>query len=75
MLVLLCCVLLGYILAAIYFYPRILKLQKDYRKAVKSGKKLENQLQTEKSSAEKPGPEGIELEIDDEENDKGFFRE
>jgi len=74
-LVLLCCILLGYVLATIYFYPRIIKLKKDYRNAVKSGKKPKNQLEAEKSQAEKPGPEGIELEVDEEENDKGFFRE
>jgi lipopolysaccharide assembly protein A len=74
-LVLLCCVLLGYVLAVIYFYPRILKLKKDYRNAVKSGKKQENLPEAEKSQTGKPGPEGIELEVDDEENDKGFFTE
>ncbi len=74
-LVLLCCLLLGYILATIYFYPRLLKLKKDYKKAVKSGKKLEDRLEAEKSLQEKPGPEGIELEVDDEKNEKGFFRE
>jgi lipopolysaccharide assembly protein A len=74
-LVLLCCVLLGYVLAVIYFYPRILKLKKDYRNAVKSAKKPENRPEAEKSQAEKPGPEGIKLEVDDEENNKGFFTE
>jgi len=74
-LVLLCCLLLGYLLAAFYFYPRLLKLKKDYKKAVKSGKKLEEQLEAEKSLSEQTGPDGIELEVDDEKNEKGFFRE
>ena len=75
-LVILCCVLLGYILAAIYFYPRIWKLQKDRKNAMKSSKKLEEQLENQAMETKKPGPEGIELEIDDEKDEiKGFFGE
>jgi lipopolysaccharide assembly protein A len=74
-LVLLCCILLGYLLGAIYFYPRIFKLKKDYKKALKSEKKLENRLEAERIPENKAGPEGIELEIDDKATDKGFFRE
>ena len=74
-LLLLCCVFLGYILAFVYFYPRILKLKKDTRAAQKSVKKFEAQQEANDIKAEKSGPEGIELEIDDEENDKGFFRD
>lgn len=70
-LVLLCCILLGYLMGAIYFYPRIFKLKKDYKKALKSEKELEE----EREPGKKAGPEGIELEIDDKETDKGFFRE
>lgn len=72
-LLILCCVLLGYIIASVYFYPRVWKLKRDYRHALKSGKKLEEKLESQE--AEKPGPEGIELEINDEENDSGFFKE
>jgi hypothetical protein len=48
------------------------KLKRDYRNAVKSTKKLEEQLEIRKT--EKPGPEGIELEVDEDE-DSGFFKE
>ncbi|MBW6533665.1 MAG: LapA family protein [Mariniphaga sp.] len=72
-LLILCCILLGYILAAVYFYPRIWKLKREYKQAVKSSKKLEEKLESQE--LEKPGPEGIELEIDDEDNDNGFFKE
>ena len=72
-LVLLICVLLGYILAAVYFYPRIWKLKKDFRQAEKAGKKLETQLESRDVGLEKTNPEGIELDVDDEDN--GFFRE
>jgi lipopolysaccharide assembly protein A len=71
-LLILSCVLLGYIIASVYFYPRVWKLKRDYRNAVKSGKKLEEKLEVQ--ATEKPGPEGIELEIDDD-NEKGFFKE
>ncbi len=63
-LLILCCVLLGYIIASVYFYPRVWKLKRDYKQAVKE---LES-----KKVYEKPGPEGIELEINENE-DSGFF--
>ncbi len=72
-LLILCCVLLGYIIASVYFYPRVWKLKRDYKHAVKSGKKLEEKLAIQETV--KPGPEGIELDVDDEENDSGFFKE
>jgi lipopolysaccharide assembly protein A len=72
-LVLLVCILLGYILAAIYFYPRVWKLEKDYHHAVKSKKKLETELGMQQTESH---PEGIELDIDDDEDEEGgFFRE
>lgn len=78
-LVLLSCVLLGYIISAIYFYPRLWKLKKDYRKVSKSKQDLEEELEDQKEIGAVPSeshPEGIELDIDDEEEDqKGFFKE
>ncbi len=75
-LVLLCCVLLGYLLGAIYFYPRLWTLKKEYRQAVKARKKMEEQLDSQEHPAEKPGPEGIDLDVDDEDDEeRGFFRE
>lgn len=71
-LLILCCVLLGYILAAVYFYPRIWKLKRENKQALKSSKKLEEQLQIQET--DKPGPEGIELDLDENE-DSGFFKE
>lgn len=71
-LLILCCVLLGYILAAVYFYPRVWKLKREYKQAVKSSKKLEEKLETRET--DKPGPEGIELDVDESE-DSGFFKE
>ena len=66
-LLILCCVLLGYIIAAVYFYPRTWKLKEDYRHAMKLVPKQETE------ELEKPGPEGFEIKDDDEES--GFFRE
>jgi uncharacterized integral membrane protein len=71
-LLILCCVLLGYIVGAVYFLPRIWKLKREYKQAVKSSKKLEEKLEIRET--EKPGPEGIELEVDENE-DSGFFKE
>lgn len=72
-LLILCCVLLGYIVGAVYFLPRIWKLKREYKQAVKSSKKLEEKLETRETV--KPGPEGIDLEVDEDENESGFFKE
>lgn len=77
-LVLLSCVLLGYLIGAVYFYPRVWKLKKDYRKVSKSKQKLEEELKEQKeiSTPSETHPEGIELDVEDEEEDKkGFFKE
>jgi len=77
-LVLLSCVLLGYIISAIYFYPRLWTLKKDYRKISKSKESLEEELEEQKqtSVSSETHPEGIELDVDeDDEDEKGFFRE
>ena len=77
-LVLLSCVLLGYIIGAVYFYPRVWKLKKDFRKVSKSKQNLEEELENQKqiSESSESHPEGIELDVDDEEEDKkGFFKE
>lgn len=74
-LVLLICILLGYLVGAIYFYPRVWKLEKRLRRLSGTEKKMEAEL-LELRRKNQPGPEGIELDIDDEEEEnKGFFRE
>jgi lipopolysaccharide assembly protein A len=72
-LVLLVCVLLGYLISAIYFYPRFWKLEKKYRHLKQAEKNLD--LQT-KHLQQETNPEGIELEIyDSDDDDDSFFRE
>jgi lipopolysaccharide assembly protein A len=74
-LVLLVCILLGYLLAATYYAPRVWNLQKKFRRSASLERKLENEL-IELRRTRETGPEGIELEINDEEEDnKGFFGE
>ncbi|MDD2382442.1 MAG: LapA family protein [Mariniphaga sp.] len=74
-LLLLGCILLGYILAVVYFYPRTGKLKKENREAQKLILKLESQIKTKEGMVKKTGVEGIELEIDDKESNTGFFGE
>jgi lipopolysaccharide assembly protein A len=74
-LVLICCVVLGYLIAALYFYPHTWKLKKDYKKAVKTIMKLEKKTGSYQEP-EKTGPEGIELDRDTKDNDdNSFFKE
>jgi len=76
-LVLLSCILLGYIISALYFYPRIWKLKKENKKQNKSTEKLKKELEQEKKAVEieNTDPEGIELDVNEEEEDGTFFRE
>jgi putative membrane protein len=77
-LVLLSCVLLGYILASIYFYPRLWKIKSEYRQLIKFNKELKelhnmNHPEVNKSKhKENIDPEGIELDEDDEDS---FFKD
>ncbi|HKI88458.1 MAG TPA: LapA family protein [Draconibacterium sp.] len=74
-LVLICCIVIGYIIAAIYFYPRIWKLKKEYKQMIKFNHELKelHDLNHPKSE-EETNPEGIELD-DDEEKEDSFFKD
>jgi uncharacterized integral membrane protein len=74
-LVLIGCIVIGYILAVIYFYPRIWKLKKENNKLLKSnpkGKEYPEQVKKYNPSEEEQHPEGIELDDDDE---GAFFKD
>ena len=75
-LVLICCVILGYIIAAIYFYPRLWKIKKEYKQLTKFNKERteldEIPHQEENISDEETDPEGIKMDDDD---DNSFFKD
>jgi uncharacterized integral membrane protein len=80
-LVLIACVVLGYLLAAFYFFPRIWKLKKEYNQLIKFNKELKeyhdlhHPKKTRNLEQEPFGdPEGIEFD-DDEDDDGGFFKD
>ena len=76
-LVILACILLGYIIASVYFSPKLWKIKREFKQLVKFNKELEelHRLNHPKKAKaeEETNPEGIELEDDDEGN--SFFRE
>lgn len=76
-LVLLGCIIIGYILAVIYFSPRIWKLKKEYKKLIKFNSELkelhEMNQKNKKGHEENIDPEGIELHDDD--DDDSFFKD
>ena len=77
-LVLICCVVLGYLVAAIYFYPRLWKTKKEYNQLIKFNKELKelHELNHEKDvTKEESNPEGIELDDDKDEEIKSFFED
>ncbi len=75
-LVLICCIVIGYLLAVIYFSPRIWKLKRDNKRMTKQNNKLteENESHNIKSK-EESHPEGIELDDDKEMKKDSFFGE
>lgn len=75
-LVLLGCVLLGYIIAAVYFTPLVWKLKREKKQLAKDKKRTEQLVLTEETEDEEEDPEGIELNEDDkEEENQNFFKE
>ena len=73
-LVLICCIVIGYILAAIYFYPRIWKLKKEYKQMIKFNHELKelHELNHPKKE-EETDPEGMKLDDDEEKDKKNSF--
>lgn len=65
-LVLFICIMLGYILSAVYFYRRIWKLERKYKHALQANKKHEPLRGEPKKESH---PEGIELEPYDDDDD------
>jgi len=66
-LVLMGCIVIGYIVASFYFYPRLWNLKSENRKLVKQNKKyedLQNSTVT-KGERDEDHPEGMAFEEDD----------
>ncbi len=73
-LVLICCIVLGYLFGAIYLYPLVWKLRKENRRLKRKNTELE-QIQGF-PEPEETHPEGMEMDDEeDDENDRSFFRE
>jgi uncharacterized integral membrane protein len=76
-LIILGCIILGYFIASIYFYPRIWKVKKEYKLLTKFNKELEELHKLNHPKKEKPeeesNPEGIKLDDDDDQN--SFFKD
>jgi uncharacterized integral membrane protein len=70
-------IIIGYIIAAVYFYPRIWKIKSERKQLQKALKESERNKTIEKGQVvefdEDPGPEGFEL--DDEEDEHSFFKD
>lgn len=76
-LVILACIVLGYIIASVYFSPRIWRVKREIKQLTKFNKELEelHKLNHPKkeNTDEVTDPEGIELEDDDDKH--SFFRD
>jgi len=73
-LVLLSCIFIGYILASIYFYPKLWKSKREYNQLVKFNEELKELHELNHPSTEvERNPEGIELDEDDDSN--SFFKD
>lgn len=78
-LIILACILFGYCIASIYFYPRLWKIKKEFKNLTKFNKELEELHQInhpKKVKEEESNPEGIEFDDDDDDdNDNSFFKD
>ena len=74
-LVLLGCIVLGYLIASIYFYPRLWKLKSENKRLDKVNKQYEEVQNASQSkiASEENHPEGIKFEDDD--NSFSFFKD
>lgn len=81
-LVLICCVLLGYLIAAMYFAPKLWKVKKEYKQLSRFNNELEGINKPEhlldddkidKIREEESNHEGIELDDNDDSN--SFFKD
>jgi hypothetical protein len=64
-LVLLGCIVLGYIITSIYFYPRLWNLKSENKRLDKLNKKLEELQKSNQNDLDENHPEGIKFEDDD----------
>lgn len=73
-LVILICIAIGYLLASVFFFPRIWKLRKENKQLVKTNKELTEKTGNNPNKGHEPGktiefdddnPEGISLEDDE----------
>lgn len=73
-LVLIGCVLIGYLIASIYLYPKLWKVKKEYKQLIKFNNELKelHEMNQPKNSEEETDPEGIEL---DDDNSDSFFKD
>lgn len=76
-LIMLACLVIGYILAGIYLYPKLWKSKRELKKLVRFNDELkklhEMDHPAKQASEEITDPEGMEL--DDEEEDSLFFKD
>uniref|UniRef100_UPI0032165D8A LapA family protein n=1 Tax=uncultured Draconibacterium sp. TaxID=1573823 RepID=UPI0032165D8A len=77
--VLIACLLLGYLIAVFYFYPKLWKLKRDYKQMIKFNDELKelhelNHKKNQKPVNEITDPEGIKLD-DDDDYDNPFFKD
>lgn len=74
-LVLMGCIVIGYILAAFYFYPRLWNLKSENKKITKQNKKYQELVEAKKvvADSEEDHPEGMAM--DDDDNSYPFFKD
>ena len=73
-LVLLACILIGYLLATIYFYPILWKVRREHKKMLRFNEELQQLHKMEHPEPEKIDPEGISLDDEDDDEDT-FFKD
>ncbi len=72
--VLITCILLGYLIAVFYFYPKLWKIKREYKQMIKFNDELKelHQLNHKNEGNVSSDPEGIELDDDDDDGSTFF---
>ncbi|MCY1722488.1 LapA family protein [Prolixibacteraceae bacterium Z1-6] len=75
--VLITCILLGYLIASFYFYPKLWKLKREYKQMIKFNNEQKELHELTHKNAPKPrdkvnNPEGMKLD-DDDDYENPFF--
>jgi uncharacterized integral membrane protein len=74
-LIIIACLVLGYLLATLYLFPRLWKTRRELKRLKKEHSKLTEQYSTQTKIVEDNNPEGVKLDDENEMLNSPFFND